>query len=401
MKRHSFYIYSNVDFSEPSAGTTRMLYYAKALADDTHHVYLVSCCSNSFTDENFKELEPNIFVLEKKKPTTNFFRTFSFVRKLFTYSKRKEGDKTFIYYPFPLVFLELMALFYLKGIRRQAVYSELNEIPKHTSSFHAPMSIKNPKYSFKKILFKTVFTIMEPVLFFYDGIICISTAMEKYGSQFNKNTLRIPILTDPDASVEKSDNIFFTQDAFNIGFSGSIHGTKEDLDNFMSVISKIKKQGHHISFNLCGHIFSRYESEFLKKCNSRSELNYYGNLNKNDLAAFLSQQDLLVVPRGYSVQNKYGFSTKLSDYLNHQKMVLVTDISDNKLYIKDGTNGFIVPPNNPELMYEKLIYIITNYPELSKRIVPNAIETSKNEFYYLNYRKVLRSFLIPKLDDAE
>ncbi len=396
MAEHNFYIYSNVDFSETSAGTTRMLYYAKALASNGCKVYMVCCCSNPLTDDDFIEIEPQIFVLENKNPTTKFFRTLSFVRNLYAFSRKKRGGQTFIYYPYPLVFLELLALIYLKGYKGQAVYSEVNEIPKHTSSFHSPLAFNKPKYSFKKILFQSVFTLMEPVLFFYDGLICISTSMEKYGSRFNKNTLRIPILTDPDKPINKSDNVFFVEGAFNIGFSGSIHGTKEDLDNFIDVISRIKDQGHRISFNLCGHIFSRYQKEFLEKCEARDELNYYGNLNKSDLAAFLSQQDLLVVPRGYSLQNKYGFSTKLSDYLNHRKMVLVTDISDNGLYIKDGVNGFIVPPNDPESMFKKLVYILENYAALCQQILPNAIKISKNEFYYLNYRNALQTFLIRK-----
>ncbi len=102
------------------------------------------------------------------------------------------------------------------------------------------------------------------------------------------------------------------------------------------------------------------------------------------------------MPRGYSIQNKYGFSTKLSDYLNHQKLVLVTDISDNKMYIDDGVNGFIVPPDNPELMYKKLIYIVENLEAVERTVLPNVLSTSINQFHYKNYGTVLRNFLLKK-----
>lgn len=396
MHYHNFYIYGNFDYSEKSAGATRVLYYAKALADNSHKVYLVSCCSNKLSDEKFVEIEPNIYVLKKKKLTTSFFGTLSFLRELESFSNAKKGGKTFIFHPALLISIEILSLVYLKAIKRHSVFYELNEVPIHSSTFHAPISLTKLKYSLKKVIFRTQFTLIEPLLFFYDGLICISTSMEKYGSKFKKNTLRIPILTDPDITIETTKNVYSVKGAINVGFSGSIDPSKEDLENFIDVISKVKKKGYHISFNLCGAIAKSYRNNFLEKCKSRNEINYYGFLNEKELSSFLVQQDLLVIPRGYSLQNQYGFSTKLSDYLNHQKIILMTDISDNKLYIKDGVNGFIVPPNDKELMYEKLLYIIDNFDDLKKTIIPNALFTSKNEFHYKIYGTALRKFLIQK-----
>ncbi len=211
MDQHCFYIYGNFDYSQLTAGSTRMLYYAKALADKGHKVYMVTCCSDKLADGKFIEIEPNVYVLDKKNPTNNFFRTLAFLRDLSSFAERKKGGKTFIHQPSLLVFLEILSLLYFKGYKKYAVYCELNEINKHTSSFHAPFSIRNINYSLQKAVFKSVFTLMEPLLCFYDGLICISTSMVAYGSRFNKNTLRIPILTDPDIIIEKSDNTYFTQ----------------------------------------------------------------------------------------------------------------------------------------------------------------------------------------------
>ncbi|WP_281542980.1 glycosyltransferase family 4 protein [Maribacter aestuarii] len=388
-----YYIYSNFDFTQTSAGATRMIYYAKALADINHKVFLVSCCSTKIDNECFKEMEPNIFVLEKKKLTKNFFKTIFFLKELSSFSNSHSGKKVYIYYPYPLVSLEILALIFFKYIKRKPVYYELNEIPKYTSSFHAPGSFRALKYSIKRIVFKTVFTVMEPFLIFYDGLICISTAMVNYGKRYNKNILRIPILTDPYKNIKKSSNLYAKENLTNIGFSGSIHPTKENLDSFINIITDLRKKGYKLSFNLCGTIFENYRNDFVEICRLRDEINYYGNLNPKEFSTFLSQQDILVIPRGFSLQNKYGFSTKLSDYLNHKKIILLTDISDNKLYIKDGFNGFIVPPDNELEMSNKLIYIYENLSVLNKHIIPNAIESSKNYFYFKNYKKELQNFV--------
>lgn len=389
MSSNNFFIYSHFDFSKKSAGATRMLYYARTLADDSNQVYLISCCQNKINDENFDEIEPNIFVLERKKLTTNFFHIISFLRNLYFFSSQKNKSGVFIHYPFPLVSLEILSLIYLKLVKNQSVFYELNEIRKYSSAFHAPLTIKNIKYSFKKIIFKTAFTVMEPLLYFYDGLICISTSIQKYGSRYNKNTIRIPILTDPHLIIQKSNNIYAKQGVFNIGFSGSIHPSKENLVAFVNVITELNKNGYPISFNLCGQVDKKHYDQIFK-----NELTtYYGNLNEIELSTFLSQQDLLVIPRGYSLQNQFGFSTKLSDYLNHQKLILLTDISDNKLYIKDGINGFIVPPNQNTLMYDKIKYIIQNFESLKGKVIPHARQTSINEFYYLNFKNNLSDFL--------
>src|SRR5690606_37818015 len=165
--------------------------------------------------------------------------------------------------------------------------------------------------------------------------------------------------------------------------------SKENLVAFVNVITELNKNGYPISFNLCWQVDKKHYDQIFK-----NELTtYYGNLNEIELSTFLSHQDLLVLPRGYSLQNQFGFSTKLSDYLNHQKLILLTDISDNKLYINDGINGFIVPPNQNTLMYDKIKYIIQNFESLKGKVIPHARQTSINEFYYLNFKNNLSDFL--------
>ncbi|TDQ31165.1 glycosyltransferase family 4 protein [Zeaxanthinibacter enoshimensis] len=393
MAKHNLFIFSEKSFSENSAGTTRMLYYAKAIADESHQVYLIGYSSADLSDQVFTEKFPNVFVATCNRPRYSPFLTISFVRKLVHFAVSKEGSTTFLYYPFPRVSLELMALFYIKLYRGLPLYTEFNEIRKYSSAFHPPMRWSTPIYSVKKIIFITLFTVMEPLLRFYDGIICISSAIQKYANDYNSRTIRIPILTDPKPPNKNPEKIFHTAGYFNIGFSGSIHPTKENLLKFFHLIKLLNSEGYSVKFNLCGIVSSTFKSEFHEIINNTSVISYAGNLNQKDLKDFLSQQDLLVVPRGFSLQNKYGFSTKLSDYLNQGKIVLVTDISDNALYIKDGHNGFIVPPDDDLAMYKKIRHIIDNYREILKTVPDHAMATSRKEFFYLNFKNVLTDFL--------
>lgn len=374
-----------------------MMYYARAIADQDTSVYLATCCTSSITENDFEESSPNVFVLKANKITQGFFGTITYIKNYYKFSKTVTDTRVYLFYPSPLVYLEVIALFYLKLRKKCSIYYELNEVRKHTATFHEPLNISRPVYSIKKVIYKTVFNALEVVLKYYDGLICISTAIEKYGQKFNMRTIRIPILTNPYFEKSVSSNSYAKDDSFNIGFSGSIHPSKENLLEFFNVLGKLNKEGIEFTLNLCGPIKDSHKTLLLDKLATTLDIkgciNFYGKLNAQELSSFLDQQQLLVIPRGYTLQNNFGFSTKLSDYLDHGKPILVTDVSDNKLFIEDGVNGFIVPPDDNDKMYEKLSYIIANYVDINETIKANARKTSLNSFYYKNFHQPLNQFL--------
>jgi glycosyltransferase involved in cell wall biosynthesis len=395
--RKGVFIYSNFDFSVKNAGVTRMLYYALALANKNTAVYLVSCSATSIEKNSFKEFYPNVFILENNTLTQSFSGTFIFIKNLFKFSQEVVVDRVFIFYPSPLVYLEIISLFYLKFIKKCRVYYELNEVRKYSSAFHKKARIKTPKYAIKKIVFKAVFSNLESCLRFYSGLICISTPIVNYSKKFNSSVIRIPILTNPELKKEFSNSIYCCKDSFNIGFSGKVHPDKENLLNFFKVLGALKKNHYRFTFNLCGPFEKRHKNFLLEQVANdldiKDNIKYFGNLNAKELSTFLNQQQVLIIPRGYTLQNHYGFSTKLSDYLNHRKPILVTDVSDNKLFIEDGKNGFIVPPDDNKEMYNKLAYIVDNYSKVVNNIQEHAMETSYKSFYYKNFTNELSEFL--------
>lgn len=394
--KKGLFIYSNFDFSSHNAGVKRMKLYAQSLADNNTSIYLVTCSSSKLSEDSFKEIFPNIFVLQNNKITYSFHGTFKFIINLYKFSISKFDEKSFLFYPSPLVYLELIALLYLKLIKKCKVYYELNEVRKYSATFEDRISIRKPLYTIKKILYKTTFSFMQVFLMAYDGLICISTAIEDYGKKFNSSTIRIPILTDPYNKINPSKNIYFKENSFNLGFSGSIQPHKENLINFLSVLGKLKENQIDFTFNLCGYIKPDHHdllNQMADKLAIKDQIIYYGNLNNKELSTFLSQQQLLVIPRGFTLQNKYGFSTKLSDYLDHGKPILITKVSDNNLFIIDGENGFIVEPDNNDMMYNKLLYIINNIKLFEQKIKITTIDTSLRYFYFKNYKVILTNFL--------
>ena len=73
--------------------------------------------------------------------------------------------------------------------------------------------------------------------------------------------------------------------------------------------------------------------------------------------------------------------------------VLVTDVSENSLFIKDGVNGFIVKPGDKNAMTEKLIYILSNYNKIAETVGKNGYETALKNFHYSNYSSDMTKFI--------
>ena len=163
---------------------TRMRYYARSLADENTAVYLMTCSSSEINSDEMEVLYPNVFILKNNTKTQGLTGTIKFIKNLYAFSNSISDDNVFIFYPSPLVYLELMGIYYLKWRKKCRVFYELNEIRKYTATFQSKITFKRPGYSIKKIIYKSVFSGMESLLKFYDGLICISTSIESYGKKF-------------------------------------------------------------------------------------------------------------------------------------------------------------------------------------------------------------------------
>ena len=173
-----------------NAGVSRMRYYARSVASENTAVYLMSCSSSAINPDSLEEIFPNVFILKDPVKTQSFGGTYKFIKNLYAFSKGVSDKSVFLFYPSPLVFLEIIAVYYLKWRKKCRIFYELNEIRKYTATFQPRLSLKRPKYSIKKIMYKTVFSSLEGLLKYYNGLICISTAIEGYGRKFNKSTIR-------------------------------------------------------------------------------------------------------------------------------------------------------------------------------------------------------------------
>ncbi|MCO6500961.1 MAG: glycosyltransferase [Vicingus serpentipes] len=107
----------------------------------------------------------------------------------------------------------------------------------------------------------------------------------------------------------------------------------------------------------------------------------------SDMTPFMNQVDIFV-----STALWEGFGFVLAEAMAARKPVLGFDLSSNPELIKDGENGFLIPPKSIAVFVEKLI-LLMNDEKLRKQMGENAFLFAKENFEKQQQFKKLQAFV--------
>jgi glycosyltransferase involved in cell wall biosynthesis len=390
-------IYSFIElYNGNSAGSARVMNYARSLSDRCKVILLSFQRRGGISIESIKEIETNIFTVGELKSKGNRlckrifypFYLFQFMRDISVLISKsdKRQSVTLLLYPATAVLIDFFSVLYLIKLKGYDVFYELNELRRYAVSLD-----RLGKYHPKRLKF--IFS--EYLIKFFKGVICISYSIEEYIQRINKNTIRIPILTNKKLLMTENKRNIIQHKVLKIGFFGSVNDRKENLFLFIESLSLLKKQNTILYFDLYGNIDPLTKEKLPKIIDFfglQGYVKYNGNIDQKILPRIMRQYDLLVLPRGNTLQNKYGFSTKLSEYMASGVPVLVTDVSDNTRYITNGVNGFIAEPDSLKSMVIMLKEVFSRKKDL--KMIADAAKLTVNEnFLYENYTEQLVHFL--------
>jgi len=99
---------------------------------------------------------------------------------------------------------------------------------------------------------------------------------------------------------------------------------------------------------------------------------FVGLISNDELPQYLASSDVYV---STSLSDS-GISASTAEAMASQLPVVVTDVSDNREWVKDGEGGFVVPPKQPTALAHAIIYLLQN-------------ESARTEFGAIN-RKIIQ-----------
>lgn len=152
-----------------------------------------------------------------------------------------------------------------------------------------------------------------------------------------------------------------------------------DIETLIRAIPLVVLKIPNAKFIIAGDGTERQKLiELSEKLGISNCVKFIGRIAHNQLPEILNSATLYV---SMSLSDS-GLSMSTAEAMACGLPVIVSDSSDNKLWIKDNENGFVVPTKNHEVLAEKIVYLLNN-KEISNQLGKNnrrLIEEKNNHY---------------------
>ncbi|MCK4730455.1 MAG: glycosyltransferase family 4 protein [Candidatus Aenigmarchaeota archaeon] len=167
-----------------------------------------------------------------------------------------------------------------------------------------------------------------------------------------------------------------------------------NVETLIRAIPLILKKIPKVKFIIAGKgEQKKYLMNLAKSLCIFNAIRFTGAIPHNDLPKYLASSDVYVS----TSLSDGGIAVSTLEAMACELAPVVTDIGDNKKWIKDGENGFIIPIKNPKKLAEKIIYLLENkdirkkFGEINRKIIKEKQNYYKEmEKMETLYKKLIR-----------
>lgn len=324
-------------YQPSTAATNRIIAYAKGFADAGLEVFLVLGC------ERKVELPQlyNVQVVEAVAPHHSGVagEMASAIKQHY-----QSGNSIILVYGTPVL------CWYLPKSKYKIVY-ECTEVPFYGRK---KSLISRVKEGIKIYLAKRA-----------TGMFVISHYLKHYfESKGIKNIAVVNMFVD----AERFDNVSQKGAKENyIGYCGTISPFKDGVDILLKAFSLFHRTHSDYSLMIIGRFESDESKHYLlslvEQLNIKDWVVFTGIVEPERMPSLLGNAKVLALARPDNEQAKYGFPTKLGEYLATGKPVVVTYVGEIGCFLKDMINCRMARPGDEDDFAEKLEWIADNYEE--------------------------------------
>jgi len=118
--------------------------------------------------------------------------------------------------------------------------------------------------------------------------------------------------------------------------------------------------------------------ELAKSLGVEDNVKFVGFIRNDELPQYLNTMDVYVS----TSLSDAGIAASTAEAMACGLPVVITDVADNKKWVEDGANGFLVPIKDPEALAERIIYLLRN-EDVRKRFgkINREIIEERNNYY--------------------
>lgn len=388
MKKTTVIYIGAFEFPDKNPATHRVVSNAKAIKELGYDTVFIGI-NKAIKEEYIQEKHFGFDVYSRKYPSS-ILEWFKYIRTFKLYInilKKYENVKAIICYNSPSVSMYLLHKWGKKrNIKVIADCTEWYEIDK------GERGIK--RYIKKLDIYNRMYKV-QPKL---DGIIAISSYIEKFYKRKNKRTVQVPPLTDTQDKKWQKKEIIVSQTK-NIVYVGAPFSleTKRQKDRLDYLIDALLV--YNTVFNFVFHIVGSTKEEFLayypnftEKLKEKKNIVFYGRLPHQEAITILKRCDYSMFVRDDTLTNRAGFPTKFAEAISCGLPVLTNKNSNVEDYLIEGKNGFFIDSSSKQKLVETLEKPLSISQEqllkMKKYTYGSKLFDYRN--YVEKFRKVLR-----------
>jgi glycosyltransferase involved in cell wall biosynthesis len=230
------------------------------------------------------------------------------------------------------------------------------------------------------------------------GMLVISKALENHFKNCGiENITVINMFVDS----TRFENIKTEISTKYIAYCGWVSEYKDGVDCLIKAFSIFQETHNDYKLYIVGSFISPNDEKKLRELVSLLNLTdsviFTGRIGASDMPRILCGAKMLALARPDNEQSKYGFPTKLGEYLATGKPVVVTDVGEIGLFLKDKINCRLCKPGDVHDFTEKMKWVAENYEEaleigrMGQKLVKaefSCVEQCKSVLSFYNKLKV-------------
>lgn len=229
------------------------------------------------------------------------------------------------------------------------VYHEKSEYPElHLESFGARLEYKSYISTCRRL----------------NGLFPISNALKEYFVSKGVPEDRIQVVNmtvDPSRFMKLKKE---TVKEKYIAYCGAVSNFKDGVDVLIKAFAIVAKQVADVKLYIIGGFPFKKDKEedfeLVKTLSIEDRVVFTGPIPREDMPQMLKNAEALVLARPDNIQAKYGFPTKLGEYLLTENPVVLTKVGDLPLFLKDGESAYLTTPGDIEEIASKMIEALTS-----------------------------------------
>ena len=371
-----FYLVSG-SYAPNTAPCNRIMAYVKALSElgvKTRVVFFFPDKDFSKVDRVFERVEFE-YLWDKHYINIPRLKVLSLRLYMRQFAKRLQpGDKVLVY-GFPDLVTKL------SNNSSVSVYSERTEHPEASFvCFVNKIAISEYIEACRKIA----------------GVIVISQGLKNYFIEQGVSPKQVH-LVNMIVDTSRFEKLDKKPTENHIAYCGTASNNKDGVDELIKAFAVLSTKHPDYKLYIIGNTPYKNQRfgnlELVKSLGIKDSVVFTGMVSRNEIPQLLKNAKILALDRPDNIQAKYGFPTKLGEYLLTGNPVVVTKVGEIPLFLKDGESALIADPGNAQNFADKMCWAIEN-PDRAKVIGENGKMVAEQSFNYLTETKKLVNIII-------